>query len=64
LSDEEEVKFGTDPSNSDTDGDGLLDKDEIIKYKTNPLKADSDEDTFKDGYEVVRGLNPLQPNSN
>ncbi|KKQ39418.1 MAG: S-layer domain-containing protein [Candidatus Magasanikbacteria bacterium GW2011_GWA2_37_8] len=59
LSNDEEKTLGTNPNKSDSDSDGLLDKDEINIYKTNPLKADTDGDGKKDGYEVDRGTNPL-----
>lgn len=57
LSDEEEVRYGTDKTKSDTDTDGLSDYLEVHTYKTNPLKQDSDangildnkEDSDKDG---------------
>ena len=58
LTDAEEKKYGTDPAKADTDGDGVLDKDEIAIYRSNPLKADTDGDGVKDGAEVRRGLNP------
>jgi hypothetical protein len=38
LTDQEEIRIGTDPKNPDTDGDGYLDGDEI-KNGFNPLKA-------------------------
>ncbi len=60
LSDDEEKKYGTNPLNSDTDGDGLLDKDEIFLYKTKPLNSDTEGDGYLDGYEVDRGENPLK----
>jgi len=41
LTDQEENSYGTNPTNSDTDGDGLSDYDEIFKYNTNPLKKDT-----------------------
>lgn len=58
ISDSEETKYQTSPTSSDTDSDGLTDRNEIFIYKTNPLKADTDGDSFSDGYEVRRGLNP------
>jgi len=48
----DEEKFGTDPLNPDTDGDGLKDGEEILTYKTNPLDPDTDKDGLKDGEEV------------
>lgn len=59
ISDTDEKKYGTNPTSSDTDGDGLLDNDEITIYKTNPIIADTDEDGVVDGEEVDRGFNPL-----
>jgi Bacterial TSP3 repeat len=59
LSDVEEAKSGTSPTSSDTDNDGLLDRDEIMIYHTDPLKKDTDGDGLTDGHEVLRGLNPL-----
>jgi hypothetical protein len=59
ISDSDELKYKTDATNSDTDGDGLSDWQEITIYKTDPLKNDSDNDTFTDGYEVRRGFNPI-----
>jgi len=53
--------YRTDPTNSDTDGDGLMDGDEVKKYHTDPLKADSDGGGVDDGTEVKRGSNPLDP---
>jgi len=61
LTNDEEKKLGTDPNKSDTDNDGLLDKDEINIYKTDPLKADTDGDGYTDGYEVRHHMNPLVP---
>lgn len=59
LSDEEEMKLGTDPNNPDTDGDGLLDGEEVKNYKTDPLNPDTDGGGIKDGIEVRNGANPL-----
>jgi len=39
----DEIKNGTHPRNSDTDGDGIFDGDEI-KNGTNPLKKDITKD--------------------
>src|SRR3989339_2103055 len=36
LTDDEEKKYGTSPTSSDTDGDGLTDSSEIKIYKSNP----------------------------
>jgi len=44
-----EAELGTNPSASDTDGDGLSDYDEYCKYRTDPMKIDSDGDGKPDG---------------
>ncbi|TNE73821.1 OmpA family protein [bacterium] len=60
ITDEEELKAGTDPNKADTDDDGLKDSDEINRYNTDPLNADSDADGLKDGEEVLTyRTNPL-----
>ena len=38
--------------NSDTDYDGLTDKEEIEKYGSDPLKASTADDLYSDGYKV------------
>jgi hypothetical protein len=54
---------GTDPSNADTDGDGLNDGAEF-EAKTNPFVADSDGDGLPDGAEVLsHSTNPLVADS-
>lgn len=63
LSDEEEARYGTDKTKSDTDTDGLSDYLEVHTYKTNPLKQDSDGDGLDDGLEIRIGLNPLKQDS-
>ncbi|ACS89803.1 MULTISPECIES: transglutaminase-like domain-containing protein [Thermococcus] len=60
LSFDEEQKYGTDPSNPDTDGDKIIDGDEVHKYHTDPLKVDSDEDGLTDYEELFEyNTNPL-----
>ena len=54
-----ELLAGTDPYRSDTDDDGLTDKEELNIWKTDPLDVDTDDDTFSDGDEVRHGYNPL-----
>ncbi len=54
LTNGEERRYGTDPHNPDTDGDGLSDGDEVHKYHTNPLRADTDGDGLSDGEEVLK----------
>ncbi len=61
LSDEEEIRGGTDPENPDTDGDGLSDGDEVLIWSTNATNPDSDGDTYEDGAEVKAGYNPNGP---
>lgn len=64
LSLNEEQKYGTDPSNPDTDGDGITDGDEVHEYYTNPLKVDSDDDGLTDYEELFRyNTNPLDPDT-
>ena len=53
--DSEESYFGvdgyiTDPTNRDTDDDGLNDYDEIFVYGTNPTNNDTDSDGYDDKY--------------
>lgn len=48
----EEMRIGTDPSNSDTDKDGLNDGKEVNICHTNPLVSDTDGDGLNDGMEV------------
>jgi hypothetical protein len=61
LTNLEEQLLGTDPTNPDTDGDGLSDGDEVNKYNTDPLSKDTDGDGLEDGYEVlVLGTDPTK----
>lgn len=54
------IIFGGTNINKDSDGDGLLDKDEIYVYKTDPYKADTDGDGLGDGDEVLKHkTNPI-----
>ncbi len=66
LSNACECTLGTEPGNSDTDGDGLPDGYEdanqscrVDPGETQPLVADTDGDGVDDGDEVRAGLNPL-----
>ncbi len=54
LTNAEERRYGTDPHNPDTDGDGLSDGLEVKTYRTNPLKPDTDGDGLTDGEEVYK----------
>lgn len=61
LTDEEELKLGTNSTQVDTDKDNLSDREEIKVYKTDPLNPDTDGDTYLDGNEVQAGYNPKGP---
>jgi hypothetical protein len=51
---------GTDPDNSDSDGDGLGDGVEVVN-RMNPLDSDMDRDGVSDGQEVANGTDPFFP---
>ena len=54
------MDYGTDPTSSDTDGDGLTDGAEINLHGTDPLVSDTDKDGLPDGDEIsIFGTNPL-----
>ena len=55
----EEIKMGLNPTLSDTDGDGVSDKEEVDVYLTNPFLEDTDEDGAIDGWEIKHSFNPL-----
>jgi len=60
----EEVKYGTDPTQADTDNDGLHDGREV-EIGTNPTKKDTDNDGITDYEEIYKtdiypDANPLQ----
>lgn len=64
LSNSQEVQGGTDPSNPDTDDDGLNDGQEVTQYGTNPRQRDSDGDNLSDGDEVNEyGTSPTNPDT-
>ena len=59
-----ELIIGTDPLDSDSDNDGLIDGEEDINQdgvyntsETDPLDADTDDDGISDGDEVSFSLN-------
>jgi hypothetical protein len=54
----EEIQFGTNPDNNDSDGDTLTDGEEVKIYGTNPLEPDSDFDGLCDYDEMLLALNP------
>jgi uncharacterized membrane protein len=45
--------YGTNPTNPDTDGDGLEDGPEVNRFETNPSQADTDGDGTSDRSEVA-----------
>ena len=56
---DDEIFYGTDPNDPDTDHDGLNDYDEIFVYGTDPLLRDTDGDGAADGAEIALGSDPL-----
>ncbi len=50
--------LGTNPNSSDTDGDGLSDRDEVEVYGTNPTSIDTDGDLMDDKWEIDNNANP------
>jgi len=50
--DAQELELGLDPTNIDTDGDGVADGDELTLYGTDPFTFDSDGDGVSDGDEL------------
>jgi len=63
LSNDQEGMAGTDPNNSDSDNDGVLDGPEVLTYNTNPLVGDTDSDGIDDRYEIDNNLNPNSDDS-
>jgi len=58
LTDKEEEVLGTNKTETDSDFDGLFDREEVKVYGTNPLKPDTEGDGVKDGDEVASKTNP------
>ena len=56
------IGFGTDPLDSDTDGDGLSDAEEVL-LGTDPLDSDTDGDGLRDGDEILAETDPFDPDS-
>ena len=57
LSQYDKYKMGLDyKDGSDSDNDGLTDKEEIEKYKTDPLKESTAGDLYTDGYKVKKNM--------
>ncbi len=62
LTNEEELRRGTDPFYADSDHDGLKDGEEVV-MGLDPLNRDSDHDGFSDGEETnILGSNPFDSN--
>jgi hypothetical protein len=59
LTNIQEYLAGTDPTKSDTDGDGILDGAETT---TSPARADSDQDLMPDSWEQINGPSPTIDN--
>ncbi|RPF83759.1 MAG: hypothetical protein CBB78_015685 [Roseibacillus sp. TMED18] len=62
AADEIEVASGSNPTISDTDGDGVDDGAEIETFETDPCNPDSDGDGLNDGDEVF-GVPATDPNN-
>ncbi len=59
-----EYSLGTDPRDSDSDDDNLLDGTEVNTYGSDPLVADTDVDGLSDGDEInTHGTDPLVADS-
>lgn len=56
LTNEEEIQYGTNMTNSDTDGDGLDDYEEIKRYESDPTKYSTSGDNISDYIKVERDL--------
>lgn len=63
LPDAAELLAGSNPSQADSDRDGLSDVDEVYRYGTNPANPDTDGDGWPDGLEVAAGTDPRDPSS-
>ena len=59
LTRDEEITYGSDPDDADTDDDGLNDNVEVNTYNTCPWKVDSDSDNIPDNTDS----NPLKPDN-
>ena len=63
LVNEKERDYGTDPTDPDTDNDGLSDCQEVAWEKSDPLDPDTDDDGLNDFNEIINGTNPRLPDS-
>lgn len=61
LSNLNEYQWQTNPTDDDTDTDGLNDGDEVNVYGTDPLNPDTDGDGIDDGTEVSARTDPTNP---
>jgi hypothetical protein len=61
LTNSGEYQNGCDPTNFDTDNDGLSDAAEVNSHHTDPGSADTDGDGMPDEWEIVNNLDPLDP---
>lgn len=57
------VGYGSDPTLSDTDGDGVADNIEIATYGSEPRLADTDGDGLSDPEEIALGTSLRNPDS-
>lgn len=60
LLDIEEISYGFNPYDIDTDKDNLSDFDEMKQFKTDPINFDTDADGISDGEEFKLGTDPLK----
>ncbi len=63
LSDDLELSAGSDPTQPDSDGDGVSDADEVLVHQTDPSSTDSDGDGTDDRTEIERGTDPVDATS-
>lgn len=61
LTNEEESRLGTNPTQADSDRDELSDFDEVKLYQSDPNKSDTDGDGHSDGEEVGQQFSPTGP---
>jgi len=59
LTNLEEFQNSTDPTNDDSDNDGLSDSDEVNVHLSNPLNGDTDNDGMSDSWEVAQNFDLL-----
>ena len=60
LPDIQEFRAGSDPTNPETDGDGLSDSREVLFYGSSPTTTDTDGDGLDDLEESARGTDLLK----